>query len=175
MHVLPIPYQPHGSAAVQSLPLPTAEICRGVWRCLAQLRVLSPQAHPCGWQHWGGGTRNPLKLLLRKAALSTSSLTAPAPQAMSFLQCLSSQGLPAGWEDPGALPLSAASGWGSRGEGAAPPALLLGREDILAPLAPGSACWACSHPTVTPQLPHPCLDVSPSPSTPQATPTLPQQ
>lgn len=126
-----------GSAAVQSVPLPAAEIWRGVWRCLAQ----SQGVEPIGTSTWlaASGRRNQNHpppththtLLLRKPALSTPSLTASAPQTMSFLQCLSSPGAPWWVGRPRSSPtLPAAPGWRRRGEGAPSPALLLAREDI---------------------------------------------
>lgn len=161
------------STAVQSLLLPTAEIWRGVWRGLAQ----SQGAESTRTSTWLATSARRKQTLPQAAAKETSCVHILSqhlhPKPCHFYSALHPQGLPGGW-DPGALP--AALGWRSRGQGAPSPALLLGREDILASLAPGSACWAscscCSHPTVTPQLPI-TASMCPQAPHPRGTPTLP--
>lgn len=94
VHVLPVPYQSRWLNSSAVIPLPTAEIWRGVWRCLAQSQCLGSTRKPTWLATLGKRNQTPPKLLLRKPALSTSSLTASAPQTMSFLQCLSSPRAP---------------------------------------------------------------------------------
>lgn len=172
VHVLPVPPQSHwlNSSAVTP-PAHSWDFWRGVWRCLAQSQGVESTGII------GKEKPDPPQA----AAKETSSVLTLSPSICTPNHVISTvpfipKGSLVGGKTQELSPSAAASGWRSRGEGAPSPSLLLGREDILASLAPGSACWAScccwSHPTMTSQLSHHCLNMSPSPS-PLRHPTSP--
>lgn len=140
------------------------------------LEMFSPAPGLATWLATSGRrNQTPLpKLLLRKPALSSSSLTATAPQTISFLQCLSSPRAP-WWVGRPRSSLALLQHWGGGAEGRVhhlEPFCWAGRASWLPWLLvlPVLSCCCSSQPTVTSQLPHHCLDVSPSP---RGTPTFP--
>lgn len=159
-----------GSTAVQSLPLPTAEIWRGVWRCLAQ----SQGAESTSTSTWLVASARRNQTLPQAAAKETSCVHILSqhlhPKPCHFYSALHPKGsLVGSW----GRPRNSASSIGVEEQraGCTIPSPSAGQGGHPGSLAPGSACWGscscCSHPTVTPQLSHHCLDVSPRSSPPR--------